>query len=47
MSILHSLMFTKADRRKAHIEFTQRADEAEDAAVLALADYEALGVEDA
>jgi hypothetical protein len=48
LAMLTGLMFTEADRRKAHIELTERADEAEDAAVLALATYKAtLGVEDA
>ena len=46
--MLTGLLFTEADRRKARIELTERADEAEDAAVLALATYkEVLGVEDA
>lgn len=41
LSMLTNLMFTEADRRKAHIELTEREDEAEDAAVAALADYRA------
>jgi hypothetical protein len=41
LSMLNSLMFTEADRRKAHIELAEREDEAEDAAVAALADYRA------
>jgi len=48
LTMLTNLMFTEADRRKARIELSESVDEAEDAAVLALADYaEVLGLNEA
>lgn len=44
-SALGSLMFTEADRRKAHVELAESGEGSEDAALTALADYKAgLGV---
>lgn len=44
LAMLSSLLFTEADRRKAHIELTDHEDH-EDAAVLVVAEYaSALGI---
>lgn len=48
LTMLTSLLFTEADRRKARIELTAPEEDGEDAAVLALAGYrEALGIDNA